>query len=186
MARQWTYGSGTLQPEPQFINVTESTCFHLSLFKDIMKEYRRLDDSVTMRLNRNNAQWRDKDRLAGVPISANHDDACASFWRELVANWTGRKAVIDYCVGVVGQAVADESRASDISEEYLSTARKSTPITENTVKRKQIHQELMVETIVRRRSWEAFTSRCKHWRPPLTDVEARKWWDAAASNSHVE
>ena len=48
---------------------------------DIMKEYRKLDDSITMRLNRNNAQWRDKDRLAGP---SKQDDACEYFWKELV------------------------------------------------------------------------------------------------------
>jgi|SRR6266436_4305706 hypothetical protein len=26
---------------------------------------------------------------------------------------------------------------------------------------------------------EAFRSRCKYFSPPLSDVEARKWWDAA-------
>jgi hypothetical protein len=48
-----------------------------------MKEYRRVDDSVTMRLNRNNAQWRDKDRLSGK-LALNQEAACQSFWRELV------------------------------------------------------------------------------------------------------
>lgn len=51
---------------------------------DIMKEYRRLDDSITMRLNRNNAQWRDKDRIAGTVTASSNSEACESFWRELV------------------------------------------------------------------------------------------------------
>lgn len=59
---------------------------------DIMKEYRRLDDTITMRLNRNNAQWRDKDRMAGaagIPSSVASDAACESFWQELVGALSG-------------------------------------------------------------------------------------------------
>lgn len=103
---------------------------HCAHVLDIMKEYRRLDDSITMRLNRNNAQWRDKDRQSGM-MGSSQDAACDAFWRELVgaqpgcllllveyytnvtsriANWKGRKAVIDYCVGVVDGAVAEDSR----------------------------------------------------------------------------
>jgi len=77
------------------------------------------------------------------------------------------------------------------------------------VQKKQIHQELSVELIIRRRSLEgvrpqqlvlklhspdtillcshaAFAARCKYFEPPLTDVDARKWWDAAAAGQHVE
>lgn len=54
-----------------------------------MKEYRRLDDSITMRLNRTNAQFRDKDRLApsssgGKMSQTVQDQACLYVWKELV------------------------------------------------------------------------------------------------------
>ena len=52
--------------------------------KDLMKEYRKLDDSITMRLNRTTAQFRDRDRL-GIAGKGNlQDQACAHLWKELV------------------------------------------------------------------------------------------------------
>lgn len=48
-----------------------------------MKEYRKLDDTVTMRLNRNMAQFRDRQR-AGSGSSGLQDEACAYFWNQLV------------------------------------------------------------------------------------------------------
>lgn len=32
----------------------------------------------------------------------------------------------------------------------------------------------------------AFTSRCKHFEPPKTDEEARKWWDAASTGRPID
>ena len=49
---------------------------------DLMKEYRKLDDSVSMRLNRNMAQFRDRERRSGS--SGTQDEACAYFWNQLV------------------------------------------------------------------------------------------------------
>jgi hypothetical protein len=50
-----------------------------------MREYRKLDDSITMRLNRTTAQFRDLDRTGGVTGKGNvQDQACLHIWRELV------------------------------------------------------------------------------------------------------
>ena len=101
-------------PSTQTIHVSSSTCHNLSVFKgvcstaasscsflrsflakpwethdsipiDILKEYRRLDDTILMRLNRANAAVRDHERIhretGGGTIQ---DQACASLWRELV------------------------------------------------------------------------------------------------------
>jgi len=174
-------------PVTQTVRVTESTCRHLSLFKDIMKESRKLDDGITMRLNRNVAQWQDRDRHAGRPSSG--QDGCEHLWRELVANWKGRKEVIDYCVEVIDKAVNEKRRPISGQEEGLDADPDSrsvrSSIFREEVLRNQIRQELTVEAIVRRRSWEAFSSRCKHFEPPKTDAEARRWWDAAVAARHV-
>ena len=169
--KQPVLGSAAIEmPVPQRVRVTESTCLQLSLFKgaipssdhalarhsygfvcnaDIMKEYRRLDDTITMRLNRNNAQWRDKDRLSGK-LSSSQDDACEYFWKELVgtfasllryvkslelrltfclgsheiANWKGRAAVIDYCVRVADNVVEGKKKALKGQEPSLDAERK--------------------------------------------------------------
>lgn len=49
-----------------------------------MKEYRKLDDSITMRLNRTIAQYRDMDRVGPVGKGTVEDQACLQVWRELV------------------------------------------------------------------------------------------------------
>lgn len=97
-----------------------------------MKEYRRLDDTITMRLNRTNAQFRDRDRQ-GLGGGGNvEEQACAQIWRELmgtfghemlplprcidsfsVANWKRRTEIINYCVGVVDQSMDEKRRSLD-------------------------------------------------------------------------
>jgi hypothetical protein len=52
-----------------------------------MKEYRKLDDTITMRLNRNMAQFRDRQRAGsggGGGAAGTQDEACAYFWNQLV------------------------------------------------------------------------------------------------------
>lgn len=51
---------------------------------DLLREYRRLDDSITMRLNRTNAQFRDRDRAGTTGKGNVQDQTCAYIWKELV------------------------------------------------------------------------------------------------------
>lgn len=51
---------------------------------DLLREYRRLDDTITMRLNRTTAQFRDLDRTGSGGKSSVEDQACDHIWRELV------------------------------------------------------------------------------------------------------
>lgn len=55
---------------------------------DILKEYRRLDDTIVMRLNRANAAMRDQDRMHGLREGNSlQDQACEYIWRELVGEF---------------------------------------------------------------------------------------------------
>ncbi|KZT36713.1 hypothetical protein SISSUDRAFT_963647, partial [Sistotremastrum suecicum HHB10207 ss-3] len=176
-------GSAALQrpsSPPQVVHVSASTCQNLSLFKDLMKEYRRLDDTINMRLNRNLAAFRDRDRLrsSGKSVASLQDESCAYFWRELVASWKGRAEIIDYCVQVVDQTMAQKRAALEAQETGPDAERKiQAALFGDQVKLNQIHNELAVEKIVRRRSLEAFTSRCRYFQPPMSDVEGREWWE---------
>ncbi|KAF8204961.1 caffeine-induced death protein 2-domain-containing protein [Pholiota molesta] len=165
----------------QTITVSPSTCQDLSVFKDILKEYRKLDDTIVMRLNRANANMRDKDRIQGLSGNASlQDQACESIWRELVANWKRRTQLVDYCVSVVDKSITDKRSAIDDQADDPRTQRKiQAQIYEDQVMRNQVHRELSVEDIVRKRSADAFRSRCQYFIPPMTDAEARKMWDAA-------
>ena len=61
-----------------------------------MSQYRKLDDTITMRYNRATAQFRDLDRQ-GVGKGTVQDQACAHLWKDLVGmcfrpfrlEWTG-------------------------------------------------------------------------------------------------
>ncbi|KAF9485371.1 hypothetical protein BDN70DRAFT_917040 [Pholiota conissans] len=164
----------------QTISVTQATCNDLSVFKDILKEYRKLDDTIVMRLNRANANMRDRDRIQGLSGNASlQDQACDSIWRELVANWKRRTQLVEYCVSVVDKSITEKRSAMEDQADPKTQRKIQGQIFEDEVKRKQVHRELTVEDIVRKRSADAFRSRCQYFTPPMTDAEARKMWDAA-------
>lgn len=141
------------------VQVDPATCYNISLFKgkhvtrdvspyfsceetmlnlvvllvELMREYRKVDDNVTMRLNRTVAQFRDRDRhssAAHIP----EEDACAFFWKDLVcvwnhirnsslsyssfgiANWKKRTEIIQYCVAIVDQSIEDKQKTIETRE----------------------------------------------------------------------
>ncbi len=89
-------GSLAVQSPPQssqLVHVSPATCHNLSLFKgssssvallEVLKEYRKLDDAVTTRINRTTAQFRDRDRLGASGKGSVQEQACAYLWKELV------------------------------------------------------------------------------------------------------
>ncbi|EJD48372.1 hypothetical protein AURDEDRAFT_85664 [Auricularia subglabra TFB-10046 SS5] len=178
------YAQGLSSP-PAVARLSPDICSQLSVFKELMREYRKIDDTITMRLNRTTAQFRERERTGdGYGSSTLSDDACAFFWTHLVAHWKGRAEVVQYCVDVVDKSM-DEKRATlasrDTSLEADARLRRKLQgeLYADEVKRTQMHSELTVEQIIRQRSFDAFRSRCKFWQPPPGDSDARKWWDAA-------
>ncbi|KAG8784610.1 hypothetical protein FRC15_002968 [Serendipita sp. 397] len=223
-----------------------------------MKEYRKLDDFVTMRMNRNGALFREVPRPSSFnstssTMSNDDPEACLYFWKQLVANWKSRAEIIDYCVKVVDQNLEQKERTlnelvdtqnsassnntrlfdpsrpvaeywrgpsnefyrpvqhpshqppshqpptspasstsegekqtnGDNREKYNAERRRKeeetdtrNSIWEERVKRDQIMNEKTVEAIVRRRSYEAFRSRCKFFEPPSHDP----WWDEVSKS----
>ncbi|KAF9247037.1 caffeine-induced death protein 2-domain-containing protein [Melanogaster broomeanus] len=167
---------------PQLVHVSPATCHNLSIFKDLLKEYRRLDDTITMRLNRSNAQFRDRDRAGTTGKGSIQDQACAYIWKDLVENWKRRTEIVGYCVNVVDQSMTEKHKLLDgLDGDVRVKRRTQAELFADEVKRNQVHNELSVEKIIRNRSLDAFKSRCQYFTPPMTDIEARKWWDAAQS-----
>ncbi|KAF9568912.1 hypothetical protein CPC08DRAFT_653714 [Agrocybe pediades] len=167
---------------PQIIQISPNTCQDLSLFKGILKEYRKLDDTITMRLNRADAFMRDEDRIHGLsPNKTVQDQACEQIWRELVANWKRRTQLVNYCVGIVDQSLVEKRAAMEgLAQDPSSQRKVQAEIFANEVKRKHVHNELAVEAIVRKRVADAFRYRCQYFSAPQTDPEARKMWEEAA------
>lgn len=164
---------------PKVVHVSKSTCTDISTFKDLLKEYRKLDDSITMRLNRATAAARDQARESSGRKPAD-DQACENIWAELVANWKRRTTLIGYCVGAVDESI--ESKRAQVAEPQLDPAaqrRIKGAMYSDEVVRNQVHNELSVEAIVRKRSLDVFKSRCKYFTPPMTDAQAREYWEAA-------
>lgn len=59
-----------------------------------MREYRRVDDTVTMRLNRTLAQFRDRDRRLDTSARINpEEEACQYFWNDLVCMCSPTSAI---------------------------------------------------------------------------------------------
>ena len=49
-----------------------------------MNEYRKLDDAISMRMNRTTAQFRDRDREGSAGKGSVQEQACEYLWRDLV------------------------------------------------------------------------------------------------------
>lgn len=107
---------------PQVSNLTTSTCLAIREFKELLRQYRQLDDGITTRLNRSFARSRALGESTSPSLlsssktnSASSIDlgtstygtpapgACAAFWRELVDVWIGREEVVRFCIKVADQ-----------------------------------------------------------------------------------
>ncbi|KAI0638054.1 caffeine-induced death protein 2-domain-containing protein [Trametes polyzona] len=164
---------------PKTVHVSPSTCHDISVFKDLMNQYRKLDDTINMRLNRTTAQFRDRERTGLGGKGDIEEQACAQVWRELVANWSRRKEIVDYCVGVMDESLEEKRQSLQNAGDDASAQRRAKGILyAEEVKRNQLHNELTVESIVRKRAFDAFRGRCRYFEPPPSDPEARKWWDS--------
>ncbi|KAI9467073.1 caffeine-induced death protein 2-domain-containing protein [Lactarius psammicola] len=158
----------------QLVRVSPATCHNLSLFKELLKEYRKLDDTVTMRINRTTAQFRDRDRIGASGKGSVQEQACSYLWQELVENWKRRTELINYCVEITNETrIGRSDQLGDGSHPSSSHG------VSDEAKSRQVRNELAVEKIVRQRSLEAFTSRCRYFEPPASDEEARRWWNEA-------
>ena len=51
---------------------------------ELMSQYRKLDDTINMRLNRTTAQFRDRERSGLGGKGDIEEQACAQIWRELI------------------------------------------------------------------------------------------------------
>lgn len=114
--------SSVLKPltPPNVSNLTPATCLAIGEFKELLRQYRQLDDGITTRLNRSFARSRALGESSSPSLlsgqgtnSASSMDlgtstyatpapgACAAFWKELVDVWIGREEAVKFCITVV-------------------------------------------------------------------------------------
>ncbi|KAN0061072.1 hypothetical protein ACQY0O_006807 [Thecaphora frezii] len=179
---------------PGVPNLTPNTCLALVEFKDLLRQYRQVDDTVTTRLNRHLARWRDSGHIPSpsllsstVPLSASSasdlgqstyahvpNEACAQFWSQLLHVWQQREDIVRYCLNVADFPSPSPSSQRGDAEARLDADYKpkltpfaSTSRGEENIQflKRQLRNELAVESIIRKRSLDAFKSRCRAFRP---------------------
>ncbi|KAI9635356.1 caffeine-induced death protein 2-domain-containing protein [Dioszegia hungarica] len=191
-------------PPPARVTIAAETCFNLSVFKDMVRQYRKLDDQIITRLNRANAQLRDQNRIGAsgssrsfTPSSPISDPAgrdgiegmCTRMWSEMMSGWTHRQTLLTYCLTTVHQSLeAKKAEMSGQDEKLAAPARNGADagrrvrgLKEEEVFANQLDNEESIEAIIRKRSLDAFKSRCPFFTPSPTDSAGRAWWDLANS-----
>ncbi|KAK4050040.1 hypothetical protein OIO90_005230 [Microbotryomycetes sp. JL221] len=147
-----TASSSNANPSTTTTIITPTLCQNLSAFKTLLKQSRVLDDSIILRLNRTSALNRTNDNI-------NQSNECDMFWKELLSRWTERVEMLKFCDASVAQGIQANQLPVETGLDREATL-KGRGESERDVKRRQIHNEIDVEEIVRARSLQFFTSRC--------------------------
>ncbi|KAM0792675.1 hypothetical protein ACM66B_002455 [Microbotryomycetes sp. NB124-2] len=152
--------SPTSPATTQTIAITPTLCQNLTAFKNLLRQSRALDDSIILRLNRASA-------LARGTNGVGHGE-CDVFWNELRERWSERGEMLKFCDASVAQGIEANQLPVETGLDREATL-KGRGESERDVKRRQIHNEIDVEEIIRARSLQFFTSRCPNHpqQPPL-------------------
>ncbi|KAI7823952.1 hypothetical protein BX661DRAFT_185988, partial [Kickxella alabastrina] len=119
------------------VEMSVQTCLNMSHFKATMRELRKVDDNIILRMNNTN--------------TAAAED-CLAFFNVLRTAYARREHDISYCLSVLEQRIAQQ------------TPRKNTMSLES--QRDWVENERSVEDIVRSRSLQVFRSRCRFFEFP--------------------
>ncbi|RUS23042.1 hypothetical protein BC937DRAFT_92997 [Endogone sp. FLAS-F59071] len=76
-------------------NLNPSMCYNLSFFKELMKEYRRVDDNIMLRMNTTNTH---------------SEAACADFFKDLTYAYHKREDAVNYCLKVIDQELEKKTK----------------------------------------------------------------------------
>ncbi|WWC67854.1 uncharacterized protein I206_101771 [Kwoniella pini CBS 10737] len=164
---------------PKQVTVTAETCFNLSVFRDMVRQYRKLDDQIIIRLNRAQAQLRDQDRLQSTSNSTNNgsEGMCVKLWQEMMAGWAHRQTLLTYCSTTLKESLNHKNEIDQ--NPNLNTPKWERGIKEEEVLVDQLESEESIEAIIRKRTLDAFKSRCQFFSPAPSDTISKSWWDLA-------
>ncbi|KAL0240324.1 hypothetical protein I308_106574 [Cryptococcus tetragattii IND107] len=162
-------------PPPKQVTVTAETCFNLGVFRDIVRQYRKLDDQIIIRLNRAQAELRDRARTSnegswisgGVKSMEGAEGMCVKMWSEMMAGWAHRQTLLTFCSQTVQSSV----------EGKRNEGAHVRGIREEEVLADQLASEESIEAIIRKRTLEAFKSRCPFFMP--SDNTSKAWYNLA-------
>ncbi|RSH83857.1 hypothetical protein EHS25_005472 [Saitozyma podzolica] len=170
------YSDSFPAPPPKQVTISAETCFNLSVFKDMVRQYRKLDDQVIIRLNRAAAQLRDQSRLAGpsswsssssasTPAMDGAEGMCAKMWHEMMAGWIHRQTMLSYCLSTVNASLESKRpETKGIDERLAASPSAAGPIQrergwrEEEVLANQLANEESIEAIIRKRTLDVAIS----------------------------
>ncbi|CAO3653063.1 unnamed protein product [Cunninghamella echinulata] len=120
-----------------------STCSNFSFFKDMMKELRKVDDNIILRLN---------------STDTHSENACGDFFKQLSSAYRKREEAVDYCLKVLDTEIeAKNKKLQEDPDDYDV----QTGLFSDETKRRMIANELIVEDIVRERTIQVFKTKCR-------------------------
>ncbi|CAB5375979.1 hypothetical protein RhiirA5_424488 [Rhizophagus irregularis] len=123
--------------------VNADTCYNLSYFKDLMKEYRKIDDNIMLKLN---------------TTDTHSKEACANFFVELADAYQKREYAIDKCLKILDAELEKKHKA--LEDDPFDKDLKNQMFVDES-KRRMINNEFTVEDIVRERSLTVFKNKCR-------------------------
>ncbi|CAG8603060.1 20418_t:CDS:2 [Cetraspora pellucida] len=126
------------------VEVDNSTCYNLTYFKDIMKEYRKIDDNIILRMN---------------TTDTHSEQACAEFFKQLTKAYSKREQIINQCLKEL-----EKKQKALIDDPYDNDLKNQMFVEES--KRRMIGNEITVEEIVRDRSLTVFKNKCRMFHIP--------------------
>ncbi|UOH81106.1 hypothetical protein LQV05_003768 [Cryptococcus neoformans] len=158
-------------PPPKQVTVTAETCYNLGVFRDIVRQYRKLDDQIIIRLNRAQAELRDHARTStgsswiggGVKSMDGAEGMCVKMWSEMM--------------GMSSPWCSSFQTVQSSVEGKRNEGGHVRGIKEGEVLADQLASEESIEAIIRKRTLEAFKSRCPFFTP--SDTTSKAWFNLA-------
>ncbi|KAL1923060.1 uncharacterized protein VTP21DRAFT_9436 [Calcarisporiella thermophila] len=125
-----------------------STCYNLSYFKEIMKELRKPDDNIMLRMN---------------TTDTHSEQACAEFFQQLMNAYRTREDAINKCLKIMD---AELDRKNKILAEDPDDYDIKDAVYAEETKRRWVANEVEVESIIRGRSLKVFKDKCRVFKIP--------------------
>ncbi|KAJ1921328.1 hypothetical protein H4219_000644 [Mycoemilia scoparia] len=123
------------------VELDPSICHNISIFRDIMKRLRKVDDNIILQVNNTNST---------------SPDACRALFEVMANAYTRREEAIRYCTGIIDDDI-NELKAKDKNDSQIYSKE---------MLKQWVLNERFVEDIVRDRSLSVFKSRCQVFNIP--------------------
>ncbi|KAL7753322.1 hypothetical protein RI367_001097 [Sorochytrium milnesiophthora] len=125
--------------------VTPAVCRNYSFFRDVLKEHRKIDDNIFLKLN-------------DMPRGQEDTHMCEQFLESLVNSYRIRARMISVCQKVLDEDVAETAARLKVDPK---TYRIQSDLHAAELKQRTARDETEVEDILKDRTLRMFKSRCR-------------------------